>query len=65
MPCHSLFHLVTPYPLDWKQNLFHLATFKLVLRSQSFYHILSRFLTPYHTLSPLISLALEKAILIW
>ena len=29
-----------------------LATFELVPRSQSFYHILSSFLTPYDTLSP-------------
>ena len=30
--CHSLSHLITPYPLGWKENHFHLATLKLVPR---------------------------------
>ena len=47
-----LSHLVTPYPVGWKQNHFNLATLKLVSRPHFFYHILSRFVTPYHTLSP-------------
>ena len=52
MPCHSVSHLIALYSLGWKQNHLMLATLKLVPRSQSFYHILSRFLTPYHNLSP-------------
>ena len=50
--CHSLSHLITPYPLGWKENHFMLATLKLVPRLQMFYHILSRLATPYYTLSP-------------
>ena len=49
-PCHSLSHLVTPYPPGWTENHFHLATFKLVSRIKIFYHILSRLallITPY------------------
>ena len=51
-PCHSLLHLITPYPLGWKLNHFHLAILKLVPRSLFSDHILSRLLTPCHTLSP-------------
>ena len=39
--CHSLSHLITAYPLGWKKNHFHLATFKLVPSSLTSYHILS------------------------
>ena len=52
MPCDSLSHLITPYPLGWKQNYFHLATLKLVPRPQFF---LSYFITPCHSLSHLIT----------
>ena len=52
MPCHSLSHLITPYPLGWTENHFHLATLKLVPRQLIFYHILSCLVTPYHTISP-------------
>ena len=48
---HSLSHLITLYPLGWRKNHFHLATLKLVPRPLISYHILSRLLTPYHTLS--------------
>ena len=53
-PCHTLSHLITPYPLGQKQKYFHLATVKLVPRPLLSYHILSRLVTPYHTLSCLI-----------
>ena len=49
-PCHSLSRHITPYPLGWKQNHFHLATLKLVPRPQFFitsYHALSLLITPY------------------
>ena len=65
MPSHSWSHLITLYPLGWKQNHLMLATFKLVPRLQSFCHILSRFLTPYHTLSHLIPLVGEKTLFNW
>ena len=65
MPSHSWSHLITPYPLGWKQNHLMLATFKLVPRLQSFCHILSRFLTLYHTLSHLIPLVGEKTLFNW
>ena len=52
MPCHSLSHLITPYPLGWTENHFHLATFKLFPKLLNFYHILSSLDTLYHTLSP-------------
>ena len=39
--CHSLSHLIKAYPLGWKKNHFHLATFKLVPSSLTSYHILS------------------------
>ena len=51
---YTLSLLITLYPLGWKQNHFHLATLKLVPRPQFFYHILSRLVTPYHTLLNLI-----------
>ena len=51
-PCHNLSHLITAYPLGWKENHLMLAAFKLVPRPQFSYHILSRLVTPYHTLSP-------------
>ena len=54
MRCHSLSHLITAYPLGWKENHFHLATFKLVPSPLTSYHILSHLFTPYHTLSQLI-----------
>ena len=47
-PSHSLSHLITPYPLGWKRNIFNLVMLKLVLRPQFFYLILSRLVTPYH-----------------
>ena len=50
--CHTLSHLITPYPLGWKQNYFHLATLKLVPSPLTSYHALSLLITPYHTLSP-------------
>ena len=53
-PCHILSHVITPYPLGWKQSHFYFATFKLVPRPQFSYHILSCLVTPYHTLSHLI-----------
>ena len=56
MPCDSLSHLITPYPLGWKQNYFHLATLKLVPRPPIFfiifYYALSFLITPYHNLCP-------------
>ena len=64
-PCHSLSHLITPYPLGWKENHFHLATLKLVPSLLIFYHILSRLVTPYHTLSHLIPWVGKKTIFIW
>ena len=64
-PCHPLSHLVTPYPLGWKENHFHLATLKLVPRLLIFYHILSRLITPYHTLSHLMAQVGQKIIFIW
>ena len=54
MPCHSLSHLIIPYPLGWKEKVFHLTALELVPRLQIFYHILSRLVIPYHTLSYLI-----------
>ena len=65
MPCHSLSHLIRPYPLGWKENHFQLATFKLVPRLLIFYHILSHLVTPYHTLSQLILWVGKKTIFIW
>ena len=53
-PCHSLSHLIKPYPLGWKQNHFHLATLKLVPRPLISYHVSTRLDTPYHNLSHLI-----------
>ena len=53
-PCHILSHLITAYPLGLKQNYFHLATLKLVPSSLTSYHILSRLVISYHTLSQLI-----------
>ena len=50
--CHTLSLLISPYPLGWKQNDFHLATLKLVSRPLFSYHIISPLVTPYHTLSP-------------
>ena len=44
--------LLTLHPLGWKEKHFHLETLKSVPRLQSFYHILSRIVTPSHTLSP-------------
>ena len=64
-PCHSLSHLITPYPLGWTENHFHLATLKLVPRLLIFYHLLSRLATPYHTLSHLIPWVGQKTIFIW
>ena len=55
MPCHSLSHLITPYPVGWKQNHFHLVTLKLVPRSLISYHNLPCLVTPYHTLLHLIT----------
>ena len=65
MPCHSLLHLITPYPLGWTENHFHLATLKLVPSLQIFYHILSRLVTPYHNLSHLIPYVGKKTIFNW
>ena len=48
-PCHILSHLITAYPLGWKENHLMLAIFKLAPRPQLSYHILSRLVTPYHT----------------
>ena len=63
--CHSLSHLITPYPTSWKENHYHLATLKLVPSLQIFYHILSSLATPYHTLSHLIPWVGKKTIFIW
>ena len=52
--CHSLSHLILPYPLGWKEKHFMLATLRLVPRIHIFYHILSCLFTPYHTLSPIL-----------
>ena len=60
-----LSHLITPYPLGWTENHFHLATLKLVPRLLIFYHILSRLVTPYHTLPHLIPWVGQKTIFIW
>ena len=38
MPYHSLSHLITPYPLDWRKNHFHLAILKLVSRIMLLLH---------------------------
>ena len=57
--------LITPYPLGWTENHFHLATLKLVPRLLIFYHILSRLVTPYHTLSHLIPWVGQNTIFIW
>ena len=54
-PCHSLSLFLTPYPLSWKQNHFHLTTPKLIPRPQFFItscHAMSLLITPYHTLFP-------------
>ena len=51
-PCHFLSHLITPYPLGWKENHLHLTTLKLVSRPQFF---LSHLITPSHSLSQLIT----------
>ena len=54
-PSHTFSHLLTPYPLVWKQNHLMLATFKSVPRPRFFitsYHPLSLLITPNHTLSP-------------
>ena len=32
MPSHSLSHNITPYPLGWRKNYFHLAILKVVPR---------------------------------
>ena len=32
MPRHSLSHIITPYPLAWRKNYFHLAILKLAPR---------------------------------
>ena len=60
---HAFSLLITPYPLGWKQNHFMLVTFKLVPRPQSFYHILSRFVTLSHIIT--LPLAGGKTIFIW
>ena len=54
-PCHSFSQLITPYLLGWKEKQVYLATLKLVSWLQVFYHILSCLLTPYCTLSHLIT----------
>ena len=64
-PCHSLSHFITPYPLGWKQNHFHLTTLKLVSRPQIFYCILSRLVTPDNSLTHLILQVGNKTIFIW
>ena len=48
---HALSLLITPYPLGWKENHFLLTTLKLVPRLRTFYHMLLRLVTHYHTLS--------------
>ena len=53
--CGSLAQLLPFYPLGWKENHFHLTTLKLVPSLQIFYQISSRLVTPYHTLSHLVS----------
>ena len=60
-PCYSLSHLIILYPLGLRKKHFHLATLKLVPRPLISYHILSRLLTPYHTLSHFIPLAGKKS----
>ena len=65
MPCHILSHLITPYPLGWKQNRLHLATLKLGPSPLTSYHMLSRLVTSYHTLSHLIPQVGSKTIFIW
>ena len=52
-PCHSLSKLIAPNPLGWKENDLMVGTLKLVPRLRIFYHILSRLVTLYHTLSTL------------
>ena len=53
-PCHSLSHLITPYPLGWKQNHFHFTfgNFKFSSQSPNF---LSQLITPCHCLSHFIA----------
>ena len=38
MPYHSLSHLITPYPLGWRKNHFHLVILKLVPRIMLLLH---------------------------
>ena len=52
---HALSLLITAYPLGWKENHFHLVTFKLDSRLQF----------SYHTLSHLITQVGSKTIFIW
>ena len=55
MPCHSLSHVITPYPLDWTQNQVDLPTLKLVPTPLIFvtsFHTLLLLITPYQILSP-------------
>ena len=47
---------MTPYPLVRKQNHWMLTILKLIPRPLISYHILSRLVTPYHTLSPRLEL---------
>ena len=51
---HPFSYLIRSCPFDWKENHFTLATLKLVSRLQFFDQILSRVMTPFHTLSYLI-----------
>ena len=57
-PCRNLSPRLEAKPFD-------VGNFKISSQAPIFYHILSRLVIPYHTLSPLIPLAGEKVILIW
>ena len=52
-PCHSLAHLIAPYPLDWKENPLMLAgSFKISSQVADF---LSHLIRPCHSLSLIIT----------
>ena len=52
-PCHSLSHLIAPYPLDWKENPLMLAgSFKISSQVADF---LSHLIRPCHSLSLIIT----------
>ena len=52
-PCHSLSRLITPYPLGWKENYFHLATLNKI--SSQAPDPSSHLITPYHCLSHIVT----------